>query len=350
MSKKLLLFILFLMMRIPQSISDELDDFLGDAQSYNPELTILDNKATADFETVDTLIHEEQNFEKRKYRKNQNSIARASWAPKIFTALVQVGSKLIDVKTNKVLKVKRAFYARAREKVVGSQISYILDQKGKIRYRTSTWNLADIESDIKLLPKISALEIYEGKQSFHSIDKSLPLSHFLSYHFETITTNYYPMLFRGNSKSALAYRLQFKSYYRSHSPLNFGLNLQYNFGYWEDTKVGLLTWKALFIGPTTHLSFWENNNSSWHLHFGIGQSLFHHSEKKPDKHKLSSTAILLDIERASHTRYGKFLIGGGLRWTKSAVKETTELIINNAQKGNTISISFAIGYLYDWSL
>ena len=333
-------------------MGDELDDFLEDVGGSNTNLELFDLSPVGDFKEIDTLADKEKESEEKKYRQviPENSVRRRYQEPRTFTVLIKEGSKLIDIETNQEFKTTRTFYARAREKVVGSRTSYILNNKGVIRYSTKTTNLIDVEEDRKLLPKVSALEVYEGKNSFYSFDKSLPLSHFFNYYAGAMATDYYANLFKGDSKRAFSYQFQLKNYYRSRSPINFGLGIYYNYGYWKDSNRSTLIWRGLFIGPTVHTSFGESENSSWHLHFGVGQSLYHDSQRGSYRHRYSSTFMQLELERAIHSRLGKFLIGGGIHLSQSSIKETDEDITRKPLKGQSIGLHLSVGHLSSWNL
>ena len=267
------------------------------------------------------------------------------------TILVPAQTPLIDLKTKQVFKVKKPFYGHVLPKEGDGQMSYLLDKKRKARYQIRTLHLISLKKEIKLLPQLDPLEVYEKRRNFHTTDEVLPIKHFFNYRIQAMTTNFYPTLFRGNSKTALAYGFQVKNYYdASLSPIHFGLGFAYDLGYWEDPKVGRLTWSGLFLGPTLHTRLKGKKNSIWHFHLGAGQSLFHHSQKGPDRHRYSTSRFSLEVERSKPIPYGEILVGAELQWIKSSVTSTTELIINQPAKGSSLTLGLSIGYLYHWNL
>ena len=341
--------------------SDELDDFLQSAEGQGLDLSAFDdptvelgNPSAEDFEVVDTFVKKDRESEQERPNEGEQGTGRRIrelWEPKTFSVLVKQRTLLTDLDSNKTFEVKKDFYAKAKEKIAGGEISYILNQKGEARYQTKTSDLIDIEEDLKMLPQLDALEVYRDKNDFNSIDSAFPLEYFFNYHFETVVSDYYPTLFGFSSRKGLAHRFQFRGYYLpSWPPLRFGINLQHVSGTWSDSDTNLFTWSALFLGPNIHAHLQGEKGLSWHFHLGAGQALFHRSQRDLEQHNYDSTTMQFDLEVAKQTLYGKFLAGVGFRKTLSSLKNTTEPLMTPTQTSSVNAFSISLGYSHGWSL
>ena len=58
----------------------------------------------------------------------------------------------------------------------------------------------------------------------------------------------------------------------------------------------------------------------------------------------------MDLERVGETRWGPIIFGGGIRYQRSSVKETTEFLQIPTVRGDILSLSFSVGYLFKWNL
>ncbi len=340
---------------------DELDDFLQGTESggldfsaFDDPTVELNNPEAANFEVVDTFVAKDKEFKQKmpdEGEENTGRRIREFWEPKIFSVLIKEGVLLTDLDSNQVFTVKKTFYAKAKEKIVGGETSYILNKKGEARYQTKTSGLVDIEEDLKTLPQLDALEIYRDKNDFSSLDSTFPFEYFFNYHFETIISDYYPTLFGFSSRNGSAHRLQFKGYYHpSQLPLHFGINFQHVSGIWSDPYTNFFTWRAIFLGPNIHVHLEAEKGLSWHFHLGAGQALFHRSQRDLEQHNYDSTTMQLDLEVAKQTSYGKFLAGLGFRKTLSSLKSTSEPLVIPAQTNSVNAFSISLGYSHGWSL
>ncbi len=338
---------------------DELDDFLQGADGGNLDLSAFDDPtaelsdpAAEDFEVVDTFVEKEREFEQQSLGGGEGG-ARSLlefWEPKMFSVLIRPGVILTDLDNGQAFEVKKAFYAKAREKSIGREISHILNRKGEARYRAKTSELVNIEEDIKLLPQLDALEVYQGQNDFGSINHTFPLDFFFNYHFESVVSEYYPALFGLSSNRGLAHRFQLKSYYRSpRLPIHLGINLQYISGGWSDPNINFFTWNALFLGPNIYASFQGRNGLRWLFHAGVGEALSHHSRRDLEQHSYSSTTMQFDLEASKQTAYGTLALGTGFRRTLFSLKESTEPLIVPVTSNSVNALSISLGYSYSWN-
>ena len=302
----------------------------------------LDRPIDSKLDSFDPLLKAKKYYRKRK--KKEIKIPE-EYPP--FIVYVKKGALLTNLRNLKTVQTDSSFYSKAKTVPQNGDIIFLLNKKGKPLYEVNGKYTINMEQEQNLLPTTSSLEVYDQKLKLEIKQKEIPFQYFFNYYLESISTSYYPSLFRGNSKSAFANRLNFKTYYVTAAPINFGIDLDYQFGFWKDNFVGTVTWKTLLIGPNIHAVLSENLESSWHLHFGVGKSIYHQSQKGIDKHKYSTTTIKLDLDHASHSQYGKILIGGSLRLAQSTLTNSTELLINKPIKSSTLGIGISLGYLYD---
>ena len=350
---------IYLCLLIPlNSFSDEIDDFLegaGDSElasleELNEGYDESDLTFPANFEVVDQISDDEFQVRKPKVKKYKEKTKAKDWTPVPFKAAIKPGSLIYAINSDKKFYIKRKMYVRARLKVGGSSTSYLISKDGKIKYKTNTNNLISVQPDLELRPKIDPLIVYKGRTEFFTVDENIKFKHFLNYGFGPTSTNYLPVIYRANSTSAFTYRLDSKNYYDSKFPIDFGLNLNYEFGYWEDSQIGTVTFKSLNWGPVIRWSFWKGKTGFWNLHFGAFKSIFHKAVKEPDTHEFSTLGLLIDLERAQKTRLGTFLFGAGYRQSQSSIKNSTEYLENLSVKGSNKTITFTVGYLFDWDL
>lgn len=331
--------------------ADDLDDFLQDAGPSKDSLLIdLEQATGANFEVVDDLVRQEDFIEDLTFKPPRYKPPRAFTSPEPYTAQLKTGSILINLKTKKGFKVTKPLIVKAKEVISGSQRVFILDKKGESRYETLTRNAVNIEPTVSLNPKINPNLVYGDKNRFSSIDTEKKFSHFLSYHFESVRTDYYSTIFRGDKQSASSNTVGTKSYFLTDFYFQVGVNIHYNFGFWDDPTLGTLTFQGLYFGPSIMRSFWQKDESRWNLHISAFKSLLHESEKAPDRHSYSTIGLQGEIEKEFKTGYGPYTLGLSYRWSRSSVKETSEFLRNEALKGQVTAFGVYASYRFNWNL
>ncbi len=334
-----------------QEWNTEVDDFLDDPrviQDYK-ELKGLEKN---NYGIIDRITKQKKKVsEKLNWKEPPKGKARVFTETKPYTAQLKEGAILTSLETGKKVKVYRPVIIKAQETYVGSHSTYVLDKEGQIKYTTDVTNAINIENEIALNPKIDPLLVYTDKTNYHSIDEDLKFSTYLGVHVESVNTKYYATIYRGERQSAQSYTLEGKTYLLTEdTPYNFGLNLQYQFGYWEDPIVGTVTWSGLHVGPSFMASFWQKKKSKWNLHVNLFKSLFHQSEKNPDRHKFSTVGTQLEFEKEFSTEYGSYSVGVKYSWMRSSLKESSEYLENEANRGDISSFGGYINYNFGWSI
>lgn len=334
-----------------QSWNEDVDQFLDDPQVIE-DYKNLEGLEQNNYNFIDRLRNQKEKVtEKLQWKEPPPTKPRIFTETKPYTAQLKEGSILTHVKSGKRVKVFREVIVKAKETFVGSHQTYILDKNGNEKYTTQTRNAINIEHEVTLRPQIDPIAVYTDKSNYHSEDKDLNFSTYLGFHIESINTQYYATIYRGEKQSAQNYTIEGKTYLLTEdTPYNFGLNLQYQFGYWDDPSIGTVTWSALHIGPSFMTSFWQKKKGRWNIHLNLFKSLFHESQKNPDRHKFSSVGMQLEFEKEFFSNYGNYSLGVKYTWMKSSVKDSTEYLENIANKGEISSFGAYINYNFGWTL
>ena len=334
-----------------QNWSSEVDEFLDDPnviQDYK-NLEGLENK---NYEIIDGIAKQKEKIKKRlNWKEPPKRKPRIFTETEPYTAQLKKGSILKNEKTGKYVKVFRDVIVKARETYIGSREAFVLDKDGNEKYTTQTHNVVNVEHEVAMTPKIDPLIVYRDKDHYHSENKNLNFNTYVGFHVESISTSYYADIYRGERQSAQNYTLEAKTYFLAEKiPYNIGLNLQYQYGYWQDETIGTVTWSGVHIGPSFMASFWEKKNGRWNAHLNLFKSLFHESEKSPDIHKFSTIGTQIEFEKEIFSSYGKYSIGIKYTWMKSTIKESSEYLENVANRGVISSFGGYITYNFGWDL
>lgn len=334
------------------SYADELDDFLINAGDAKESVFIdIEEKTDAEFQVVDELSEENKEYRKSLFNPPRFKKRKVTVNPEPYTAQLKVGSILRKINSDEIYKVKRPLIVKALEKIAGSQVVTILNKDGKESYTTKTYNAINIEQEVALHPDINPAIVYTDKTDYNIVDTETRFRHYFSYHFESIRSDYFPTIYRGTKQTAQANILQNKNYFVSNRfPVQFGFNINYHFGFWEDPTLGTVTWQGLFAGPSVMRTFWKKDESRWNMHLNVFKSIFHESEKDPDFHKFSTMGLQLELEKEIDFSGGSYTLGVNYRWSRSSVKETSEFLQNEALKGQVVGFGVYLSYKFDWIL
>lgn len=334
------------------SYSDDLEDFLEDSGNSSQSVLIdIEEDVGARFDVVDGINERKKTLEESLIIPPKYKAPREFGNPKPFTAQLKAGSILRNLKTGKAFRLEKPLVVKAQSTVLGGSQVFIFDKEGKKRYETKAYNAVNIEHVVQMNPDIDPLVTYTDTPRYGAIDRETNFSHFFTYHLEAIRTEYYSTIFRGSRQSANAYQLQTKSYFfKKDFPVQMGINLSGQIGYWEDPTLGTVTWSGLFFGPSIMRSFWKNQDNQWNMHLSAFRSIIHESQKTPDRHKYSTSGLQMEIEKEMGTSYGPFIVGLSYRWTRSSIKSSSEFLFNQSLKGQVTSFGAHIGYRFDWML
>ncbi len=334
-----------------QDWASEVDEFLDDPRSVE-DYKSLQGLEENNYNLIDKISDQKQKVKRKlEWKEPPMGTPRIFTETKPYTAQIKKGAILKDINSEKYVKAYREVIVKAQQTYVGSHTVYVLDKEGNKKFTTQTSNAINIENEVVLQPKINQLMVYADKSSYQSVDGDLNLTTYFGFHVESVNTNYYATIFRGERKSAQNYTIEGKTYLLTeNSPYNFGLNLQYQYGYWEDPVIGTATWQALLAGPSFMLSFWEKKDGKWNAHLNLFKSIFHQSEKSPDVHSFSTVGSQIEFEKEIKTAYGKYAFGVKYTWMNSSLKESSEYLENIANRGIISSFGAYINYNFDWSI
>ncbi len=329
--------------------SDQVEAFIGEGTS--DVLIDLEGETPATFQVIDELSEREKMLEEAIRIPPKPSTPRVIVPAAPYMAQLVKGSILTTLDGKKKLRTKSNIIVKAQEVIPGGQKAWILTKDGEKKYFTDTVNAPNINHVVQIEPTINPLKVYTDKPAYGSRDKETNFSHFFSFHLESIRTNYFKTIFRGEKGSASATTLQSKNYLISKRfPFHVGFNISTQFGYWEDPVLGTMTWNGFFFGPSIMRTFWEKEDGRWNLHFSAFRSLIHESEKSPDRHSYSTLGLQGDLEKEFDTTLGPLTLGLSYRWSRSSIKETTEYLENEAIKGEVVSVGAYLSYRFNWTL
>lgn len=333
------------------ALADDLDDFLQDAPlSADSILIDIEEETNASFDVVDDLTTKKKVFDESLRIKKKFKKARELGKTVPFTAQIRKGAVVFDLKDGKQYRFKKPLVVKAQLIGIGASRVFILDRNGKKRYQTQAVNAVNIEAAVGLESDLNPLIVYSDNRHSQTYDMNVKFSHFLSYTVEAIRTNYYATIFRGERQSANSNILQAKNYFVTDNfPIQVGFNVSGHFGFWEDPVLGTLVWSGIFAGPSFMRTFWKKNDSRWNFHLSAFKSIFHESEKSPDKHSYSTFGFQGELEKEFDTSYGPITLGVSYRWSQSSVKSSTEYLENEALKGQSVGFGAYLSYRFDWS-
>ncbi len=331
--------------------SSDVDNFLDDPNVIR-DYKNLEGLQNKNYQIIDGISKQKEKIKNRlNWKEPPSSKPRIYTETQPYTAQLKKGSILQNIESGKYVKVFRDVIVKARETYIGSQKAYVLDKDGNQKFTTETYNVVNVEHEVEMTPKVDPLIVYRDKTHYHSENKTLPFNTFIGFHVESVSTTYYADIYRGERQTAQNYTLEGKTYFLAEDiPYNFGINLQYQYGYWQDETIGTVTWSGLFFGPSFMGSFWEKKNGRWNAHLNLFKSLYHESEKNPDIHKYSTIGTQIEFEKEIYTEYGKYSFGIKYTWMKSSVKESTEYLENVANRGIISSFGGYITYNFGWDI
>ncbi|MCF8057749.1 MAG: hypothetical protein K9K67_00525 [Bacteriovoracaceae bacterium] len=333
------------------NFADDLDDFLIDAPLSKESVLIdIEGDTRAEFDIVDGLTKRKKTLEESLIIPPKYNMPRTFGQPVPFTAQLRKGAVLTDLKSGKPFRVKKPLVVKAELVYLGSKDVFILNKSGEKRYETRAENAVNIENTVRLNPDINPLIVYTDKKKYGSTDEDLKFSHFFSYHIESIRSDYYSTIFRGERQSATGNIFEVKNYFiTDRFPIQIGFNINAHFGFWEDPELGIVTWRGVFVGPSVMRTFWQKPDGRWNFHVSAFQSVYHQSKKNPDTHNYSTLGLQSEIEKEFDTTYGPVTLGLSYRWSRSSIKDSTEYLENEALKGQVIGFGAYLSYRYNWS-
>lgn len=345
--------LLFLSLFIPSPIqADDLEDFLEDSQQSKESILLdIEENVGANFNVVDGITRRQKAIDESLIIPPKYDKPRTFGNPGFFTAQLKEGSILRNLKNGKGVRIDKPIVVKAKSAVLGGNTVFIYDRSGNKRYETSAPNAVNIEHIVKMNPDIDPLVTYTDIPRYGAVERETNFSHFFSYHLEAIQTEYYSTIFRGTRQSANSNQLQLKSYFvKKDFPVQMGLNISAQLGFWEDPDLGTVTWSGLFFGPSIMKSFWRKKDSQWNLHLSGFRSIYHESQKSPDRHKYSTIGLQFEVEKEFETSYGPFTLGANYRWSRSSIKASSEFLQNESVKGGVTALGAYVGYRFNWML
>lgn len=332
--------------------ADDLEDFLEDSQTSKEAILLdIEGEVGAEFDVVDGITNRQKAIDESLIIPPKYTRPRSFGNPDFFTAQLKEGTILKDLKNGKGYRIDKPIVVKAKSAIVGGNVVFIYDRFGKKRYETSAPNAVNIEHIVRMNPEIDPLVTYTDVPRYGAVDRDTEFSHFFTYHIEAITSEYYATIFRGTKQTANSNQLQLKSYfYKKDFPIQMGINISAQLGFWEDETLGTVTWSGLFVGPSMMRSFWKKPDSQWNMHLSGFKSLYHESQKTPDVHRYSTIGIQYEVEKEFQTNYGPFTLGLSYRYSRSSIKSSTEFLENEAIKGQVIAVGAFVGYRFNWML
>jgi hypothetical protein len=317
--------------------TDELDEFLEEDMNFS---------------SIDTL-GEEIDISDKKYRKYKPKefIRIDPQTPEKFLASLQKGSKIINIKDDKVFFNDRKLYVNAREVYYGGRWSYLLSKNGEIKFKTYTTNLTSVESVIKIRSKIPASKTYPPKTSNHTFDKVFPINSHFIYRTDTSNLNYVGQNLGYSEGNSNANTLSFKAYYESFLPIDFGIVFDYQFGILNFEDAEESNWNALYIGPTLRYTFIDRGSFAMNTQVAIKKSLLFNVNDNGENVHFSSLLWQIGLEAVYKTSIGNFSIGYDSSFIRNSVKSelpNREPIQVEKETMNQNSIS--LGYQFTWNL
>lgn len=316
-------------------------DLLADSLSEEIE--------ASDFTVVDKLSSEEDKAQQLAVREQYYDERDKPWSPVPFRALIIKGTRLIDLKTNKVYFTSSDIYAYAQEETVGSQISHILTKDKVAKYKTYTKNLRSIETDVALYPKENPNKVYIAKEKYHTIDKTLEIETHLTFHLEAISNPFFADIYGGTETISTANRFQSKTYYNSILPVDFGLSLSYQSGLWNETD-NQVKWTAGSFGPSLRWQFAKWGKLKMNTKLGVERSFNFKAVGPSSINRFSSLLYDFELEASYDSSIGPIVFGWGYRrmtWQLEAAEFSSDFVDNKQEISST---SLFLGYRIDFEI
>ncbi len=317
------------------------DDLLADSLSEEIE--------ASDFSLIDKLSDEEDQSQKLAIREQYYSEREKPWSPVPFRALILKGTRLIDLKTEKVYFTSSDIYAYAQEETRGSQLSYILTKDKIAKYKTFTKNLRSIETDVTLYPKVNPNNVYISQEKHQTIDPSLKIETHLTFHAEAISNSYFADIYGGTETLSTANRFQSKTYYNSLLPVDFGLSLSFQTGLWNEAD-NPVSWKSGSFGPSLRWRFGKWGKLKMNTKVGVERSFNFKAVRGDTINEFSSLSYDIELEASYDSPIGPILFGWGFRRMTWQL-ETSQFSSNfKDDKQELTSTSLFLGYRLDFEI
>jgi hypothetical protein len=263
----------------------------------------------------------------------------------------------LNTDNTKIFRSPKDMYVLVREEIAGGKYVLLMDKEGQTKYRTQVSNTVTIHEDLKILPKPQEYRTYPKQEKYFVVDDQLKLDNYINVHAEYVQDAYLKDLFISllpagttvpDSFTAIARRFEYKVFYMWHLPIQFGLNLNYQEGSWQNEAEGLI-WRSAFFGPVAQYTFLKRDEYSVNIQMSYQQSLIYEASSQTANFAFSySTAALeFNTNLLLPSKYGNWVLGATYRRAQASLKSTTVELRRNPDRGEINSFGAVLGYNFE---
>ena len=270
------------------------------------------------------------------------------WSPNKVRVALKKGEIIYDLEDKKAYRINRKIIVWARLKEISSQITYIYDKSGEIKYKALTRDLNFIEEDLKLSRGKYDNITYTHQTKESSRDKLLRFETDFNYQLESLNGNYYEQLmvsdgdYRVRSNS-----FNLRSVYKTSFDLDFGLELSFQNGDYEDDSQRM-AWESWSLGPLFKYTLSDSSDFTWVYSFSLIKSLSHTAKADPLEITFSSYRLRSSLGLRSKYESFDLLFGIGFINEWISVKEINgnRSLESDREQNNGIFFNFGLGFDY----
>lgn len=361
--KLLSIVVLFLISHHQALAVDNLDD-LDKLDQMIDEVEQIKTITPSEWQELKTGHHQKVDEELKEYDLHRQrrptpreipEAAKPRWVPAPFRAALAKGSTLIERKSKKSIVTPTILYIWAEEKVVGGEIVYIYDKKGELRYETLAKNVSSIERDLDLGAHPDRYQIEQPPVIHQVLDKKLKLQHQFSWSAQSIHDPFSAQIFKSyipslqdGDLSATSNSLNYKIFFPWEFPIDVGMALTYNTGYWKDDAQGA-KWSALYLGPSFQYLHEQNEFWGWRAQLTIQTALSHsiNYDGQPMGVDYSVAQAQVGGDLLYRSSIGVWSLGPSYTVIRSSLKNSTRSVQISSEKKNATAWAINLGYTFE---
>jgi len=306
----------------------------------------------ADFSTIDEiekLFKEKNILTIRKNTRTSRRIHKNLKEPRIIKGILKKNSIIYNFNDeHKPIKVPRNLLVNIWARVDSEQMVQLVGKSGKRTYQTKITNINSIQDDLDLpgTTSRSAQKYREwpAKNRLHSVDLHYTINTILKFHKESFRARYFDQLVSAETGDTIttANRFEFKTFYDSPYPWDFGLNTSYQIGKWTN-KNSVINWQALYLGPVVNWHFVKSSEVIIQAQLSYQYAINFSASGALENYSFSANVFQFDIEGFFPTALGQ--LAGGLTFRSYKLAPQNETGSRPVTKDSfwSVGINFGLG-------
>ena len=268
---------------------------------------------------------------------------------KPYRVYLKPGKILIDPKTKEEKQITRGVFAMVAETNLSRSDEFIVyNKKGEPTYLTSPEGIVEFEEDVALLPDDKADVVYPPRSTLKTYNKIALIDSQFNYHLDIMSTAPLSTLYSQNMNSTMTHRFEVRSFYLGELPVDFGLALNYQTGYWKN-DIESFSLSILSLGPHLKKTVYEQDEFSLSAHFGAEYAPVYRSSSGDAIDHFHGVILNFGAETIWQSDLGRWTVGAQMRRHDLSLSESTRAGVNEEPKEFVLSsLSLTLGYRLEW--